>query len=295
MASDPVIHKYAPQRNATPVQTSDRTFYNVGGHRDVDPWVMVNDFRSRYYSGLDISVYFGDVFIDEIVQLQYQEMEQTRPMFGYADYTFRDVIHGSRIVQGSFAINFKDAGYIPTLLMMLKEGADESAVDTIAHLQARYANNAPDQQARTDLQYLNDQLTWSSERIALSKDVTLEDIVNVRNGVSYNPNAYSALMDNLKRNGWGEEAVGTTANLAERVAGAGERNTPKYSIAGGAEGLGFDIVIKYGQPEDYQDSRPGWGTIEVIKDCHITGVSKAIDDTGRNVLESYTFLARTLD
>jgi hypothetical protein len=89
--------------------------------------------------------------------------------------------------------------------------------------------------------------------------------------------------------------VSGTAALAESVSAAGVNNAPKYYAASGEEGLGFDIVIKYGQPDDYQGARPGWGTIEVIRDCNITGMSKAVDDTGRNVLESYTFLARTLD
>lgn len=267
--------------------------YNAGGRRDYSRWVILNEFRSTYYSGLDISVYAGGVYIDEVVNLQYTEMEQVRPLFGYNDYTFRQVCHGSRIVQGSFAINFKDAGYIPQLLQRIKDPASvNNAVRAITQLQADNAKVSDTE----DLQYLEEEFrSYSPQQLALSRDLSLEDIVNIdASRMAYNQGGYARLMDELKTKYWGGTTI--TEDATVTVTPKESDRAPKYQSTIDTDALGFDLVVKYGQPEDYQGgNRPGWGTLEVIKDCHISSMSKAIDDTGRNTLEIYQFIARTIE
>lgn len=270
-----------------------KTTYNAGAKRDQPQWVTLNEFQSTYFSGLDISIYAGNIYLDEVVQLQFSEMEQVRPLYGYSDYTFRHVAHGSRIVQGTFVMNFKDGGYMPTLLQKLNNPKEvESDVKGVARLEARYAN----QTHNTDLQYLNNEISLPTDRLALTKDLTLEDIVNMSTtpggDLVYKEYAYPKVMRQLREKYWGGE---TTADEAKQAVKDENTNKAKYQMTQFDTSLGFDIVVKYGQPEDYDGGRPGWGTIEVIRDCHITGFSKSIDDSGRNILEVYQFLARTID
>lgn len=73
-------------------------------------------FPSEYFSGCTISVYFDDELIDDIVQLEFMMQEQVMPIYGYNSYTFDRLIRGARLIQGSFAINFKSNNYIQKAL-----------------------------------------------------------------------------------------------------------------------------------------------------------------------------------
>jgi hypothetical protein len=295
-----LIKKYAPMNvSKVAVPSSDKMFYTAGGQRDYPLWQVVNEFGSSYFSGLDVSVYFGDIFVDEVVQISFGETENVKPIFGYASYVFDCVAHGARIVQGTFAINFKDAGYIPTMLGFLsdpkttRESLNGVTVSQLANT-ARLAKTATTQEASIDAAQANQLFTdslkqardWPTQ-LAISRDLSLEDIVN--NAGSNDPDRYRRVMENLKKEHWGEYKTAARETEADT-----SLTRPKYQLRTGPMSPGFDIIIKYGQPEDYYDSRPGWGTIECIKDCHITGFQKAIDDSGRNVIEVYNFLARTL-
>jgi hypothetical protein len=80
-------------------------------------------FPRDYFSFCDMAIYFGDVFIDEITGLQFAMQENVLPLYGYADYRFRTLSHGSRIIQGNFSINFKEAGYIYLIMEALRARA----------------------------------------------------------------------------------------------------------------------------------------------------------------------------
>jgi hypothetical protein len=311
MAND--FHKLVPfNTSKVRVPASDKTFYTSGGRHDYPQWAIVNEFDSSYYSGLDVSVYFNQIFVDECIQIQFSEMEQVRPIYGYADYTYRHVVHGTRIVQGTFTINFKDAGYIPKMLDMLsrKEQVDSELV-AFAAQQAKNAQNntsetMPYRMAASS--YLQSQSgspktptgkEWPPERLALSRDLSLEDIVN--NQAEFDPMRYAYMMDALKQQHWGAQTANKDSEKVTEIQTGLAR--AKYQVPQTPTSLGFDTVIKYGRPEepygerkvgDKNIPRPGWGTIEVLEGCHITGYSKSIDDTGRNILEVYNFIARNV-
>lgn len=83
-------------------------------------------FPEEYFSGADITIYFGDLWIDEITSLSFVLREPVMPVYGYASYTWDDIARGSRIVEGEFRIAFKEAGYLFVVLdhiSMLKEKA----------------------------------------------------------------------------------------------------------------------------------------------------------------------------
>jgi hypothetical protein len=74
-------------------------------------------FNEDYFSGADVHLYFGNIWVDEAVSLNFQLQESVLPIFGYNSYTFDAISRGQRIVQGSFAINFKSVGYLQTILL----------------------------------------------------------------------------------------------------------------------------------------------------------------------------------
>lgn len=62
---------------------------------------------ANYYSGTDIRIYFGDNWIDEIVEIEWTMQEQLAPIYGFASYTWDKVARGNRFVQGSFLLTSK--------------------------------------------------------------------------------------------------------------------------------------------------------------------------------------------
>lgn len=73
-------------------------------------------FPEEFFTGADVSIYFGDVFIEDVTGLEFSLTETVRPIYGYASKTFDFVARGARIVEGRFQIAFREAGYLYTVL-----------------------------------------------------------------------------------------------------------------------------------------------------------------------------------
>ena len=70
----------------------------------------------RYYSSVDADIYFGNTFIDEVVNIAWQVQQNTMPLFGYNSFTFDDIAVGSRIISGQFAVNYTESNYLTKVL-----------------------------------------------------------------------------------------------------------------------------------------------------------------------------------
>lgn len=73
-------------------------------------------FPVEYFSGSDVTVYFGDVFLSECNNLSFQIEETVQPVFGYASHTWDCASRGNRLVRGNFEIPFTEAGYLEAIL-----------------------------------------------------------------------------------------------------------------------------------------------------------------------------------
>ena len=73
----------------------------------------------RYYSSIDADIYFGNVFIDEVVNISWQVQQNTMPLFGYNSFTFDDIAVGNRIISGQFAINYTESNYLSKVISTL--------------------------------------------------------------------------------------------------------------------------------------------------------------------------------
>src|SRR5690606_22811655 len=73
-------------------------------------------FSSEYFSGSDVKLYFGDIYVDEITALDFTLQEQTMPIYGYNSYTFDAMVRGRRIIQGAFSLNFTSVGYLQEIV-----------------------------------------------------------------------------------------------------------------------------------------------------------------------------------
>lgn len=105
----------------TPLYTPYVSSY--GKTRDKDGGVTESEVATlkRYYSSIDAEIYFGNQYIEDICDIQWQLNQNHLPIFGYNSYTYDALAVGSRLVQGSFSIRFTTPNYLFKVLENLKQ------------------------------------------------------------------------------------------------------------------------------------------------------------------------------
>lgn len=88
----------------------------------------------RYYSSLDAEIYFGEKYLDDLVQIQWSVEQATMPLFGYNSYVFDDIAIGARQIQGAFTINFIKTRFLYDILQ------SQTAVDRSSLFDHYYGN-----------------------------------------------------------------------------------------------------------------------------------------------------------
>lgn len=248
--------------------------------RDKSTFNIIDSFDSSYWSGLDVGIYIEDIYVAEAVNLQFQLVENRVPYFGYASYTWHHAAPGTRMVQGSFTINFLASAYIPALLDALgKSDLIPSQKQNITKVQQAYKGNT-----------------------------TLEEfIAQTKSKGKSNPAAFKALADAYDYALWGEDPVEGADQFPQDGPLLSADKLPK----------GFDIYLRYGEPlksigqqvlgadpktwnnvnlkpVTRADNTPGIGTARKISGAYLTGFGQGIDDSGRNIMETYQFIARDI-
>lgn len=257
-------------------------------------WKPLDEWSSTYYSGLDCRIYFNDIFVDELLSVQYTLQEAVAPLFSYASYTYDVLMHGARRVQGTFTMNYKREGYLFELLKSLED--------------------APE----TTVRNFNDSEAF---RIARTGTATVETFLalaarggNIVRDERGNIKADPSLIRNLSREFetaiWNRGGIDGTEDRFSRefVRGLNERlspQRPRFQVEGE-----FNISLQFGSipfKHRIRNEHPGdkgqqeratseenieVGTLKRILGVALTGVESTIDNSGRNVLETYQFIAR---
>lgn len=117
-------------------------------------------FPEEYFSGSDVNVYIGDIWVEDLTGLSFMLQEQINPVFGYQSYTWDAVSRGNRIVQGSFRIAFRESSYLHRILEHVGSLGDK---------------------ARPDIAYQFGELTEKPEWLAKTKE-TIEELIERSNG-----------------------------------------------------------------------------------------------------------------
>ena len=78
----------------------------------------------EYFSGSQASLFIGDVWVDDIVEINYSDTYSAKPIFGYGSTWYDHVAEGREIIQGSFTVNFREPNYIWMILSMYKGNAN---------------------------------------------------------------------------------------------------------------------------------------------------------------------------
>lgn len=217
---------------------------------------------ASYYSGTDIRIYFGDKWIDEIVEIEWSLQEQLAPIFGYASYTWDKVARGNRFVQGSFSINFKEAGYLQTIINSLSSDMTENK---------EWFNLAEFNGESPDNEGVN--LKYTSVEHVLSN--------------------FSDLAEDYENALWGKESNSTA------VIDGRKKDTFFYGVNDNKNNKslrdhGFNILLTYGNQGDTSRGGLSHLTAQTIVGVQLTGVSQRVDPSGVPISEVYSFIAKDI-
>lgn len=225
--------------------------------------VEYQHFPSQYFAGSDVYLILNNEFADEIVEIQFAMTEQVAPIYGYASYVYDEVARGSRLVNGSFRINFRENRYLYNLMQV---GAQ-------THYNERSARKIIEEGQQKEFTHMDADMV--SGLLATHQVDKLSDFINQN-----------------KSTLWGDasEAVGQSTFSYQ----------PYFTNRMANEEMkreGFDIIISYGDRAFHPDEIASYlpGTVKVINGVQLTGVSQVIAPTGETVMEEYTFLAKDLD
>lgn len=225
-------------------------------------------YPEDYFSGSDVSIYFGDVWVDEVVAVNFSVMEYVQPIYGFNSYTWDAISRGARIVQGSFRLNFREANYLNKILMR------QSATKNTLEYWKRYPNEqlSVDEFEETLLLHQN-----SPEEIRSQLKYKTKDEIK-------------KMAEQLAKSAYGVE-------LSD--------DTDPYFFKDYSRGtnVGFDIVVLYGSVLQSASKNKIYeerflvpaATSYRIKNIQLTGLSQVVASDGSPVYEDYQFMARDLE
>jgi hypothetical protein len=221
-------------------------------------------FRSEYFSGADVRIYFGDIWVDEITSLQFTLQEQVAPIFGYASFTWDKVARGSRYVQGSFAINFKESYYLHSVMNRLNSKMTEAGRGSSGF-------NAEKWKEGVDIEHL----------------------------IASEGNNFDVIADEFEKSMWGQglmtgqQSVRPKTTYFAPTHSSGGSDVDSFNRPELADS-GFNILIGYG-PMNEKDGMKNTETTHSLVGVQLTGVSQIVGGDGQPVQEQYSFIARDLD
>lgn len=226
--------------------------YNYGPNKSVE----YQRFNSDYFEGTDIRIYFGDIWIDEVTSLQYMMQENVAPIFGYASYTWDKVARGSRQVQGSFRINFKESYYLHSVMERLS-----SKIDKGASSKSSIFNKSN-----------------------FKKGLNIEHLMG-----NSKSSSFESVADEFEKSFWGE-----SSQFKSKTNNRGKNSyfSPDNTQKNLAE-HGFNILITYG-PYNESGGKNTDITADTIVGVQLTSVGKVISEENGAVQEEYQFIAKDI-
>jgi hypothetical protein len=233
-------------------------------------------YNIDWYTSSQVAIFIGDILIDEVTSMNFVVSQNRRPLYGYADTYFRQMSKGQVIVQGSFTINFKEAGYLWLILDNYKKiMGGTSKLTPWKSSQDQYQQNVE--------KLVNGEFEPGQRTDAFS---TLAEVYASLTGFSSITRAQAALSKNVLG-----KAEGLFEVFEDKVWGVADKDLlDEHRRADDVDLNPFDIYISYG---DFAGDNRANHTIIKLEDVYIVSGGQQIEIDGMPLQERYDFLART--
>lgn len=262
-------------------------------------------YDKEYFTSSQCSVYIGDILIDEITGLQISVQQRKMPIYGYASQLFDKVAKGTVLVEGSFAINFKESGYLNTVLeryrSLNKTGSLPSlspyiSGNTFSQQLKNRTGGAKQDGTKGFLSRLNVEQAQQNQRIA---DAVVEGKINGRpitpeELISFYQDLSGFNNDSPDRTNGASGALpeieGTFESFEDRV-WSNSNDDAEWNDRR-ADSNKFDDFTIYVAWGDYNTNDRVNHTSKRVDNVRIIGQSQQMDLSGNPVQEVYSFIAR---
>jgi hypothetical protein len=224
-------------------------------------------YDAEYFSGAQIAVYIGDVWVDEITSFQMEVIQNKEPIYGYASELFDTIGRGAKLVRGAFTINYKEDGYLFAVLNNYRKKKGLGSVispvkDGVVTKQniEKILNMGPNdpvyQQVIAEMAGYSSVQQYGKEGLDKAEEIfnAFENAIWKRTGTNNSASQYSLQ----------------------------SRSPLHYGLNG------FDIYISFG---DFSNNRAN-STVTRLDKVHLVGQNMAIQVDGRPIQEGYSFIAR---
>ena len=259
-----------------PTNIQNNSFYDYQYQR------RANTDKS-YFSGANARVYFGDIWVEEMVSIQFGIDENVAPIYGFNSYMFDKVARGTRMVSGAFIINHTETDYINIILEELYRNIDSQNKNLLG----------------------NSQLDGLMSDLTTSNSIrNIENLLEINEGKTYNE-----YVRNLRNSYWGTQS--TSQNTIQKRGMAREYDTNYFKNKEGSSEVnllkdhGFNILIDYSPSANERDFKAAIKNLKnksslsqsfrSIIGVHITGENQIISPDGQPIQTQYNFIARDVD
>ena len=242
-----------------------RTDYDVGS---------INKFD--FYSGSQITVWFGDILMDDINSIQWARTQNKRPIYGYASQEFDAIARGTVLIQGNFAINFRQVGYLTAVMDEIKNIYKDITGGKAAEEKAKFNSESWPQIRRLIGHHLKN---------GTFGPTTNQEIKDIGD----NPD-FLELAKIYEDTIWGEFSAIDEYGKQRKIAA----DISQSEIIPN----GFNILITYGNTSGSENQTLNsrlQSTTKALNGVHLIGESQAIQVGGQPVQEQYNFIARSTD
>ena len=253
-------------------------------------------YNTEYFSGAQVSVYIGDVWIDEITSISYSVQQSRAPLYGYADTYFRDVAKGKVLVQGQFTINFKESGYLWLVLQRYKtmlHSFDASYINSFGDSGTAGRENIEAIQSiiQNDKSYMS-QFDRNNYLQALASQTGFIRHPGAQRSTSGSAASLGGFSEFKRRDTAGTASENAFETFEDAVWGESQDFLDNANRrADDADLNPFDIYLTFG---DFAADNNVNHTIHKLSDVYIIGSSREIVIDGTPIQEAYSFICRNL-
>lgn len=244
------------------------------GYKAVTPQDTIGQ-KFDFYSGSQITIWFGNVMLDDITSIQWYRTQNKLPLYGYASQMFDSVANGIVSIQGNFTINFRQTGYI------------SAVVNEIQSLYQAFVPGSPSSKNpfEADTWPVVSQLIGLHLRNGTFGPQTAADIKELGNSDDFF--AQAKLYEQII---WGDSEM---ANASRELYNQSPDITQSTLLPDG-----FNILITYGNPAQTDVSTVAQSlksTTKALNGVHLIGSAQMIQVGGQPIQEQYSFIARSTD
>lgn len=248
-------------------------------------------YDQEYFSSSQVNLYIGDVVIDECCELQIQLHQTKRPIYGYASQLFDATAQGTVLVQGSFQINFKESGYLFTVLNRLRRIESKRGTPLISPFVSNKNLGRSDVRGAKRGKDIGGVYRANVEQVLSAEEAILRGELTREQQVAY----YRSLTTlNNEVSGFNnpEGALPGSEDLFEafenRIWGRQQLDDEPRRVDDNAFD-GFTIYVTYG---DFNSNDRINHTARRIDGVRIVGQAKTVMNDGKPIKEGYQFIAR---